>query len=320
MIDSRPVTILTYHHIADTPSPATRFLGATTSTKAFARQIDWMRTHYTIIGLDRLLDGDIPDRAAVLTFDDAYASIARVAAPLLAQHRLPSVFFANSGPIASGIVPLDALASVVCSRDGPRVLARVASDGTIAADSFGAVMDGYIAHLDLHARAAVKQRLFDHLGNAEAILHAQLGLFMSPRELASLPGLGMEVANHTRSHVHCGAMSRAELEAEIAVGRDELEAITGTPVRAFAFPWGRHRDATSDALDVVRQSGHRATFLVHGRSNRRRPAADIWYRVLLTESTGYRLRTELTLLPGLRDLVARLRGGAASATGAAADV
>lgn len=312
MIIGRPVTILIHHHIADAASPATQFLGSTTPVDVFARQIEHVRARYRVIGLDQLLAGDIPDRAAILTFDDAYASIARVAAPLLQSHRLPSVFFANVGPITSALVPFDALASVVCSREGPSALARIASGGTFAADRFCAFMDGYVARLDRSGRDAAKQRLFDHLGMTERALHADLDLFMTPRELAALPAMGMEVANHTRSHVHCGPLSRADLAVEIGAARDELAALTRRPVRAFAFPWGRDRDATPDALAAARDSGHLATFLVHGRTNRRRPAADIWYRVSLTDSTGYRLGTELKVLPRLRELAARFRGGSTS--------
>ena len=38
---------------------------------------------------------------------------------------------------------------------------------------------------------------------------------LQPHHLAELPGLGIEVANHTRSHVHCGALTRDEIEHRI---------------------------------------------------------------------------------------------------------
>ena len=55
-------------------------------------------------------------------------------------------------------------------------------------------------------------------------------------------------------------------------------------------------------MTALRQSGHQATFLVHARSNRQRPAADIWYRTSLTDAPPFRLGLELGVMPVLRSL------------------
>jgi peptidoglycan/xylan/chitin deacetylase (PgdA/CDA1 family) len=302
-----PLTCVTWHEIAPTAGPGTAFLGATTSPDALAHQFDHLERNYTIVGLDRLLAGDLPPRAALLTFDDAYGSIARVAAPMLAARKLPSVLFVNPGPVAQNIIPLDALASLFAGRHGASHLAAVGSDGTLNTDSFSGFMNGFVAELDLVARDRVKQRLLAALDTTEPALHRELALFMSPAELAALPELGMEVANHTLSHVHCGALCDDDLEREVVRSRDLIADMTGRPARAFAFPWGRQSDATDAAMASIRRSGHAATFLVHGRNNVTRPADDVWYRVLLRNETGARLAATLTLLPTLREMWTRMR-------------
>jgi peptidoglycan/xylan/chitin deacetylase (PgdA/CDA1 family) len=307
VIPSRPVTCLTYHDIADATGPATEHLGCVTSPAALRGQLDFVQAHYTVIDLSQLLAGDIPDRAALITFDDAYASVARIAAPMLAERQLPSVFFVNPGPVADTCVPLDVLASLVCSRYGVAALVRHGSDGQSSATTFSGFMDAFVARLGLAGLAQVKLRLLALLGETEAAVHAELGIFLTRAELAGLPATGMEIANHTLSHVHCGPLSRGELAQEVVHSRALIETITGRPVRAFAFPWGRHQDATADAMRVIRDSGHEATFLMHGRNNQRRPERDIWYRVLLRNETGAGLPMTLRVYPRLREFRARLR-------------
>jgi peptidoglycan/xylan/chitin deacetylase (PgdA/CDA1 family) len=298
---SRSLTCLTYHDIAATLGPATQHLGATTTPDAFTKQLDYIQQKYRVIDLDTLLSGDLPQRAAMITFDDAYASVARIAAPILAARKLPATFFVNPAPVANAVVPFDSLASVVCTRFGPAEVADVASAGAFSATSFASFMDGYAATLDLSALQKAKARLLSRLATTEEALHDKLGIYMTPSELAALPTMGIEVANHTASHVHCGPLSTAELAHEIVDAKAAIESITNQPVRAFAFPWGRHADATPAALATIRRSGHLATFLMHGRNNTRRPAADIWYRVLVNDQVGIKLATSLKLLPLLRE-------------------
>ncbi len=57
----------------------------------------------------------LPERPVLITFDDGYASVARIGAPILAAHRLPAVVFVCSEPIASRrLLWFDAVAA----RDG----------------------------------------------------------------------------------------------------------------------------------------------------------------------------------------------------------
>jgi peptidoglycan/xylan/chitin deacetylase (PgdA/CDA1 family) len=305
----RPLTCLTYHHFAVEPCATTRPLGITTDPRVLKAQLDHVQHHYSVIGLDRLIAGDIPDRAALITFDDAYRSVYEVAAPELRARRLPGVMFANPGPIAGAVVPFELVASYAIQAVGADEVARVASAGAAAARSLGQLMREYVSHLGLADLRRARERLVHRLGTTEAELHRRLDLFMAPDQLRHLPTFGIEVANHTLTHVHCRWLDDAELETEIVGSKRLLEDLlgaTGQPVRAFAFPWGGHQDATERALGVVRRSGHQATFLMYGLRNTRRPAPDLWYRILMTSQESSKLWLTLEAAPRLRELRARL--------------
>src|SRR5208283_3641617 len=61
----------------------------------------FLTRYYTPVRLeDVLTNGDgrrLPPRAVLVTFDDAYASVAQSAAPLCRQFGVPAVFFVNAG-------------------------------------------------------------------------------------------------------------------------------------------------------------------------------------------------------------------------------
>lgn len=62
---------------------------------------------------------------------------------------------------------------------------------------------------------------------------------------------GQEIGAHTRHHVHLNALDAAACDAEIADCKQELEAIVGSAVNHFCYPYGeyeaRHADIARDA-------------------------------------------------------------------------
>jgi hypothetical protein len=60
--------------------------------------------------------------------------------------------------------------------------------------------------------------------------------------------------------------------------RTILQNLSGQRVPYLSIPYGSKLDATERVLEVARTSGHKATFLVHAKSNRFRMGSDIFYR------------------------------------------
>jgi peptidoglycan/xylan/chitin deacetylase (PgdA/CDA1 family) len=289
---SDDLTIITYHQFGDRPS----VLGNVTSPDAFAAQLEFYSQNYNAISLADLLAGDIPDNALLITIDDAYRSVAEVAAPALKGRGMPALFFVNPLPIKQAFVPLQDVIASACGVAG--------WEKTAAAAFPGARTKSIADLLATASRAAdaqtVKSRVLSLLGCSETDLHATSRLFLRVEDLRRLADCGVEIANHTMTHVRCGPLGENELRREIVDAKSLLEELAGTRVRAFAFPWGSEADATPLALQAIRGSGHEAIFLMHARRNVDRPASDIWYRTLVTNETGWRLSLQLNVLPRLR--------------------
>jgi len=94
--------ILAYHAIADLrDDPVLAEYGV--SPALFAAQLDSLAAHgWEFVDLDAVLawlagEGELPRRAVLVSFDDAYTDLLEVAAPLLAEREIPALVFAIAG-------------------------------------------------------------------------------------------------------------------------------------------------------------------------------------------------------------------------------
>jgi peptidoglycan/xylan/chitin deacetylase (PgdA/CDA1 family)/glycosyltransferase involved in cell wall biosynthesis len=93
----QPVRVLCYHAVTDlSGDPVLADYGL--SPDAFHDQVVWLAKHYRFIHgeeLARMLEGrgGVPERAALLTFDDGYHDLLTHALPLLEEMGIPAVTF-----------------------------------------------------------------------------------------------------------------------------------------------------------------------------------------------------------------------------------
>ncbi len=72
----------------------------------------------------------------------------------------------------------------------------------------------------------------------------------------------VEVGAHTRSHASLPDLPDEAVEDEIAGSKQELEAVLGSPVTSFAYPYGRHDERS---VAAVERAGFTAACTVAGR-------------------------------------------------------
>lgn len=76
---------------------------------------------------------------------------------------------------------------------------------------------------------------------------------LSVEQIKTLSDSGLcTIGNHTVSHPNLTALSSAEQERQILEAQKKLEALTGKPVRHFAFPYGLYN---SDTLRILEKNG-----------------------------------------------------------------
>ncbi len=109
--------------------------------------------------------------------------------------------------------------------------------------------DGYLNNLE-HALPALRRHGFSSTCYAVSALAGQTNLWDADIGLAQTPLMnaaqmrqwvegGQEIGSHTRHHVDLTQTPDEQSRTEMASGKSELEAVLGTVVSHFCYPYGR---------------------------------------------------------------------------------
>lgn len=270
------VSILTYHHVADhDPSYPYDPDVADATPAQFRWQMEAIARHCTPIGIDELLraieGGPLPDNPVMVTFDDGYLSCHDTALPILRAVGIRATFFIATSYVAERrLYWWERVALLVAqgTRAGtityPTTLAVAPRDPLTRRTLDDLIKDA--KHLDL-------ERLLDDVAAALGVPWSREieagyanGLIMTWDHIRALSRAGMDIESHSRHHRVLQTLDDADLDAEIAGSRDDLQAQLGRPVRAIAYPVGRR--------------------LGHGTETIRAKIAAAGYRIGLSNASG----------------------------------
>lgn len=253
------LSILIFHRVVPETDPL--FPGEAT-VASFDAHMALAKSLFTFLPLPeaiaRLKNDTLPERAACITFDDGYADNCTHALPILRKHGLPATFFIATAYLDGGrmfndtvieavrrspldVLDLDALGLGVHPLDSLAARAR----------AIGALLPR-VKYLALETRAETVDRI------AELARAGELpdDLMLTTTQLKTLHAAGMEIGGHTHRHPILAGLDAASARAEIAEGRERLEAVLGAPVRVFAYPNGKPgTDYLAAQADIVRALG-----------------------------------------------------------------
>jgi peptidoglycan/xylan/chitin deacetylase (PgdA/CDA1 family) len=303
-----------FHHISEVESPFTAGINVRTTPENFEAALRFISTYYKPVRLgDVLADQDgrrLPPNAVLVTFDDAYASVVQVAAPLCREYGIPAVYFVNAAFLNNQRMAPDNLVCYVASRKGMETInAAIRFAGRTEFSelrSLSKVFSSFFPSITLAERNVFLEALRHLAGISESRLAEESALYLTTEQLCSLASFDFEIGNHTYSHVHCRRLSQTEFREEIDRNRSELEALSGTKVRSFSQPYGSSKDLTADLAAHLRQSGHEAVFLSESVANTQ--GADLFHldRVNPRVQGDDSLFLDLEVLPRLRAVRNRL--------------
>lgn len=90
----------------------------------------------------------------------------------------------------------------------------------------------------------------------------------TPEQIRYWARQGIEMGAHTRTHADLGPIDELDLLANEVVGsREDLEQITGRPVRYFAFPYGQHKNLNPQVFQLARDWGFAGVCSAYGGFN-----------------------------------------------------
>ncbi len=174
----------------------------------------------------------LPERPVLVTFDDGYRSMATVARPILQRHGVPAVLFLCTEAVERRQLHWFDAIGLTCGEAAVQTLKQAPFD---------------------EWRTAVSEAstpVCDHEPHA----------LLTVNEIGELAREGFEIGGHTDSHPILARADRDEQEQQIARNRTALEAWSGKPVAAFAYPNGERADYTAETVALLEQSGYQMAF------------------------------------------------------------
>lgn len=255
------LSILIFHRVLSHPDPL--FPGEQ-DVRRFNEVLSWVARWFQVIPLDdavsRLGIGNLPARAAAITFDDGYADNVTNALPILQRHGLVATFFVATSFLDGGRMWNDSVIESVRAFRGKVLDLSAAGLGTYHLESCDQrrlaieALLAQIKYLD-----PVKRR------DAVAFVQQSVGralpddLMMSSKQVMQLRHTGMQIGAHTCSHPILTRLSDGDALNEILGSKVALESLLQESVGLFAYPNGKpgHDYLAKHAL-MVRQAGFTA--------------------------------------------------------------
>lgn len=266
----RTLRILCYHRVADparTPGLDPSLVSATPTT--FRSQMLHLSRHYRVVTLDEVLAAFrggrlLPQRAVLLTFDDAYRDFADEAWPVLRDLDLPATLFVPTAYPGRPDRPFwwDRLHRIMDNRNGSErgEVSRRDRPRQPAARNVRARLKGLS-----HQEAVAMVDRLEASREPPPASSSGPSVVLDWDELRELGREGVSLGAHTRWH---SALTRATEEAireELRGSLEDLRSqVEDVPI-IISYPYGLHDDRT---IRIAREEGFDLGFTCLGGLNR----------------------------------------------------
>lgn len=264
--------------------------------------------------IERLYSRSLPDDAVVITIDDGFHSVYRLAAPTLRAYGFPATIYVTTYYVDTPNPVFRLVVQYMFWRARRRELVLQGvpwcADKTVDlsyAESAEKAMWEFIAHGEQHCTEPQRKAMCEELGNLlgtsyDEIARTRPMSLMSPNELRELADAKLSVELHT--HRHTFPQDAQDIaEREIADNRKALSQWFAGEKRHFCYPSGLFHERQHAWLD---QMGVKSSVTcLPGLNSDTTPRHAL--RRFLDGENIHRLEFEAAL-SGLTDLVGKWRG------------
>jgi peptidoglycan/xylan/chitin deacetylase (PgdA/CDA1 family) len=256
--------IVNYHRILDAPDP---LLESEPDIETFRWQMELLADCFNVMPLydavHTLATDRMPPRAVAITFDDGYRSIHDWALPILTKHCLPATVFVTTGHMEDeGSMWNDIILEAIRRLPNSPLDLQDIELGLYAMQSpydrknTALSLTERSKYLPPAARAVLTHKLQSLAGKT-----LQKELMLTSAMVRTLSLHDIEIGGHTVTHPILTRISDASARFEIAENKQQLEGITGKPVRLFAYPNGKKEaDFDQRHVQMVKDAGYAAAF------------------------------------------------------------
>jgi peptidoglycan/xylan/chitin deacetylase (PgdA/CDA1 family) len=300
------VPVLMYHGLhAGEIDPLVNFDGLHLHVDRFARQMEYLARHYTVVPLAEALGASARPGRVVITFDDGYASMYRHGYPVLKTLGLPATLFVATSFVEGG-APMwwDRLRLALHATRTAAITVRLRGGAVQLATHTRAAKAATLARLHALLRPlppAERNAALDDLDGARRVGAAPYEP-ATPEQLRAMAEDGISIQSHGVTHEPFGSLSSAAIAAELRASKATVERWTGRAVEWFAYPFG---DVDARAAALLAPAGYAGA--VSCRETLSRPGDDRFAIPRVAVGDPISGPQFIAALSGLRDVTGVLK-------------
>ena len=272
-LNKTKVLIVTYHRFSKLEN------GRSTAAAAFAEQLDYLKTYYSVLSLTELESclnkrKPLPENAAAVTIDDGFHDAYEIAFPLLRERAMPATLFVITGFVDQKIwLWTDKLRYLISHLpNGPTQFAfdghnlnlnlDDASSRSKASDKINSILKSLPENQKNAAIEEISATLNLRLPAQPPAEYAA----MTWDQVRQMSRAGIEIGSHTVTHPILPNVDDDQLRDELVNSKIRLESELGYPVTLFCYPNGSYDERVEAA---VRDAGYNVAVTTVPRLNDR---------------------------------------------------
>ena len=272
------VTIIMYHYIRDLKN--SRFPGIKgLDYYSFIEQIEYLKKHYHFVTIEEVIHSidhgeKLPNKAVLLTFDDAYTDHYLNVFPILDENKIQGSFYAPAKAILEHtILDVNKIHFILASETD---IFKIIKDIRSLLDQYRSEyqledFEYYFKKLAYPGRYDPKEVIFvkrllqvelteelrnkivdtlfvKYVGMSESAFSQEL--YMNKEQLMTMQRHGMHIGSHGFNHYWWNRLSKHDLEKEIDLSLEFLKNI-GTDINSWTacYPYGSYDQQAVEMLE-----------------------------------------------------------------------
>lgn len=276
----RDLYISMYHYTRDLKhSRYPRIQGLDVSL--FDKQIEFLSSTFNVVTMEQVIDavmnnGELPERALLLTFDDGYADNYTFALPILEKYKVQGSFFIPGKTFAEHkLLNVNKIHYILAAAD----INELVKDLKKEMDYYRGREFDYAPTDELYQQYAVANR-FDcgDIIFVKRILQTALPeklrdtissklfakyidvneeqlayeLYMTEDQVRTMKRHGMHIGIHGYDHYWLANLTKDELQRDISLALDTLDEFVDRKKWVMNYPYGNYSD---DVIDYIKDKG-----------------------------------------------------------------
>lgn len=250
----KEVQILMFHDISEPQEYGPE--SSSISEENFERIISKFSKTHEFVSLEEIVswlegEGDLPEKAVAVTFDDGYRSTKEKALPVLEKFGVPATVY-----VPSKVLEIDSMYNfrlVDFLEDNSEISFEF--DGEDFSFDLGSVQEEKKAYVEVkeilrNLEVSERQRFLDRIGAGES----GSGKLMDEEELKELDKNELiSIGAHSTDHRRLTDLDSEGTRESILESKRRLEEVLGHEVSSFSFPFGAKNN---ELVEMVEEAGY----------------------------------------------------------------